>query len=199
VRFAQTRARRLPACLPACLQGRPVFAFSTMSPHTADVKKDGRCSLTVMADPFRGIADGRVNLIGRMVALKDGEQATAKAAYLAKHPGSFWVEFGDFRCGAGHGGAWVVWGGRPCWGKGLMVWARVGRRRPAGWDAAAAAALRCASACLPTPLCPCPPLPLPLCSWFRLEEVVMARLVAGFARAGKVGATLRLVHLPFWG
>jgi hypothetical protein len=77
-----------------------------MSPHTADVKKDGRCSLTVMADPFRGIADGRVNLIGRMVALKDGEeQAAAKAAYLAKHPGSFWVEFGDFRCEAGQGRA----------------------------------------------------------------------------------------------
>ena len=36
--------------------------------------------------------------------------------------------------------------------------------------------------------CSIPRVPLPLCSWFRLEEVVMARLVAGFARAGKVGA-----------
>ena len=103
------RPARLPAPPPPPLQGRPVFAFSTMSPHTADVKKDGRCSLTVMAEPFRGIADGRVNLIGRMVALKDGEeQAAAKAAYMAKHPGSFWVEFGDFRCAAGRTRLW--WG-----------------------------------------------------------------------------------------
>lgn len=41
-----------PSC-SAALQGRPVFAFSTMSPHTADIKKDGRCSFTVMAEPFR--------------------------------------------------------------------------------------------------------------------------------------------------
>jgi len=37
-------------CAP---QGRPIFAFSTMSPHTADVKKDPRCSITIMAEPFR--------------------------------------------------------------------------------------------------------------------------------------------------
>jgi hypothetical protein len=35
------------------LQGRPIFAFSTMSPHTADIKKEPRCSFTVMADPFK--------------------------------------------------------------------------------------------------------------------------------------------------
>lgn len=34
-------------------QGRPIFAFSTMSPHTADVKANPKCSVTVMADPFR--------------------------------------------------------------------------------------------------------------------------------------------------
>lgn len=48
--------RRLLTC-PPCrlprLQGRPIFAFSTMSPHTADVRKDPRCSLTVLAEPFR--------------------------------------------------------------------------------------------------------------------------------------------------
>lgn len=30
---------------------------------------------------------------------------------------------------------------------------------------------------------------LPPCSFFRLEEIVAARLVAGFARAGKVGSS----------
>lgn len=34
-------------------QGRPIFATSTLSPHTADLTKDGRCSLTVMAPAFR--------------------------------------------------------------------------------------------------------------------------------------------------
>ncbi|PSC75188.1 FMN-binding split barrel [Micractinium conductrix] len=103
-------------------QGRPIFAFSTMSPHTADVKKEPRCSLTIMAQPFRGIADGRVNLLGRMKQITDeAEKAAAKQAYLQSHPNSFWVEFGDF-------------------------------------------------------------------SFFRLDEIVLARLVAGFARAGKVTA-----------
>ncbi|KAI7841182.1 hypothetical protein COHA_005148 [Chlorella ohadii] len=103
-------------------KGRPIFAFSTMSPHTADVKKDPRCSITIMAEPFRGIADGRINLIGRMTPITDdAEKAAAKATYLAKHPNSFWVEFGDF-------------------------------------------------------------------SFFRLDEIVAARLVAGFARAGKITA-----------
>ncbi|KAL4422913.1 hypothetical protein ABPG75_009110 [Micractinium tetrahymenae] len=103
-------------------QGRPIFAFSTMSPHTADVRKEPRCSLTVLAEPFRGIADGRVNLLGRMAPITDeAEKEAAKAEYLRKHPNSFWVEFGDF-------------------------------------------------------------------SFFRLEEIVLARLVAGFARAGKVTA-----------
>lgn len=27
----------------------------------------------------------------------EAEVAAAKAEYLKKHPGSFWVEFGDFR------------------------------------------------------------------------------------------------------
>lgn len=103
-------------------KGRPIFAFSTMSPHTADVKKDPRCSITIMADPFKGIADGRINLIGKMKAITDEEEkAAAKQIYMAKHPNSFWVEFGDF-------------------------------------------------------------------SIFRMEEIVAARLVAGFARAGKITA-----------
>lgn len=99
--------------------GRPVFSFSSLSPHTGDVRTDGRCSLTVMADGFRGLSDARVNIIGRISVLEDSEIAAAKELYLAKHPQSFWVEFGDF-------------------------------------------------------------------TWFRMEEVVSARIVGGFARAGKV-------------
>ena len=40
--------------LPAlAMQGRPVFSFSTLSPHTGDVQKDGRVSLTVLAEGFK--------------------------------------------------------------------------------------------------------------------------------------------------
>ncbi len=40
---------------------------------------------------MQGIADGRINLIGRMTPITDdAEKAAAKATYLAKHPNSFW-------------------------------------------------------------------------------------------------------------
>jgi putative heme iron utilization protein len=99
--------------------GRPIFSFSSLSPHTGDVISDGRCSLTVMADGFRGLSDARVNILGKLVPVSQQEQARAKDIYLQKHPQSFWVEFGDF-------------------------------------------------------------------SWFKMEEVLSARVVGGFARAGAV-------------
>jgi putative heme iron utilization protein len=99
--------------------GRPIFSFSSLSPHTGDVLADERCSLTVMADGFRGLSDARVNITGKMSKIIDSEILAAKELYLSKHPQSFWVEFGDF-------------------------------------------------------------------TWFRMEEVLSARLVGGFARAGKV-------------
>lgn len=78
-------------------QGRPLFVFSGMSSHTQDLLADPRCSLTVAAKEFKGAADGRVNLMGTCERLKDPEEiAKAKEIYLAKHPGAFWVEFGDF-------------------------------------------------------------------------------------------------------
>lgn len=39
-------------------QGRPLLATSSLSPHTADLAADGRCSLTVMAAGFQ-VGDGR--------------------------------------------------------------------------------------------------------------------------------------------
>ena len=99
--------------------GRPIFSFSSLSPHTGDVISDGRCSLTVMADGFRGLTDARVNVLGKLVPVPPEEQVKAKDLYLQKHPQSFWVEFGDF-------------------------------------------------------------------SWFKMDEVLSARVVGGFARAGAV-------------
>lgn len=109
--------------------GRPIFSFSSLSPHTGDVRADDRCSLTVMAQGFRGLADARVNLIGRLQPLPESEVAAAKELYLARHPQSFWVNFGDF-------------------------------------------------------------------SWFKMEEVLAARLVGGFARAGRVSGDEYTVAAP---
>jgi putative heme iron utilization protein len=68
-----------------------------MSSHTQDLLADPKCSLTVASKEFKGAADGRVNLMGTCKRLKDVEEiAKAKEIYLAKHPGAFWVDFGDF-------------------------------------------------------------------------------------------------------
>jgi putative heme iron utilization protein len=78
-------------------QGRPLFVFSGMSSHTQDILADPKCSLTIAAKEFKGAADGRVNLMGNCERLKDKELIQeCKAIYLEKHPGAFWVEFGDF-------------------------------------------------------------------------------------------------------
>jgi putative heme iron utilization protein len=77
--------------------GRPIFVFSGMSSHTVDILADPRCSVTIADKNFKGAADGRVNLMGTCERLKDEEEiAKAKEIYLAKHPGAFWIEFGDF-------------------------------------------------------------------------------------------------------
>lgn len=76
--------------------GLPVFAFSSMSAHTGDVQADGRCSLTVTAPGFTGAADGRVTLVGTLVAIGEDDKPAAREQYLAKHPDAFWVDFGDF-------------------------------------------------------------------------------------------------------
>ena len=77
--------------------GRPLFFFSGMSTHTQDLLVEPKCSLTVAAKDFKGAADGRVNLMGQCHLVKDAEEKEkAKEIYKLKHPGAFWVEFGDF-------------------------------------------------------------------------------------------------------
>lgn len=77
--------------------GCPIFVFSGMSSHTQDVLKDPRCSLTVADKNFKGAADGRVNLMGNCNRVLGKEEVTAaRELYLKKHPGAFWVDFGDF-------------------------------------------------------------------------------------------------------
>lgn len=77
-------------------KGRPVFVFSTMSGHTRDVMEDPRCTLTVTAPDFKGAADARVSLTGKLTRVSAEELPAAKKLYIGKHPDAFWVEFGDF-------------------------------------------------------------------------------------------------------
>lgn len=77
-------------------QGRPIFIFSGMSTHTQDLLSDPRCSVTIASKEFKGAADGRVNLMGKVTLVPPDEHEVAKSVYLKKHPGAFWVDFGDF-------------------------------------------------------------------------------------------------------
>lgn len=78
-------------------EGRPLFVFSGMSSHTQDILNDPRCSLTVADKNFKGAADGRVNLMGNSNRIRDEKEIeAARELYLKKHPGAFWVNFGDF-------------------------------------------------------------------------------------------------------
>jgi len=78
---------------------------------------------------LQGIADGRVNLIGKMAAITDEqEKQAAKELYVKAHPGSFWVEFGDFR-----------WAGKGAWegqgdGQGWVAGQWAGSRQAGGWS-----------------------------------------------------------------
>ena len=70
-------------------EGRPVFIFSGMSTHTQDLLVDPRCSVTIASKEFKGAADGRVNLMGKVTLVPGEERDAMKAVYLAKHPGAF--------------------------------------------------------------------------------------------------------------
>jgi len=77
-------------------RGRPIFVFSGMSTHTQDLLADPRCSVTIASKEFKGAADGRVNLMGKVTLVPPEEREAYRAVYLAKHPNAFWVDFGDF-------------------------------------------------------------------------------------------------------
>lgn len=96
-------------------EGRPILATSTLSPHTADLLADGRCSLTVTAPGFQSLQDARFTLAGAAAKIPEAERAAAREAYLAKYPQAFYVDFGDFlwfRVGALKGGRFVGGFGR---------------------------------------------------------------------------------------
>jgi len=78
-------------------KGLPIFALSRLSAHYGNLVADPRASLTVGARNWSGLSDARVTLTGTVSIVAQGpERDELRAAFLAKHPQSFWVDFGDF-------------------------------------------------------------------------------------------------------
>eukprot|EP00607_Mallomonas_marina_P010176 CAMPEP_0182422222 /NCGR_PEP_ID=MMETSP1167-20130531/7841_1 /TAXON_ID=2988 /ORGANISM="Mallomonas Sp, Strain CCMP3275" /LENGTH=284 /DNA_ID=CAMNT_0024600075 /DNA_START=128 /DNA_END=982 /DNA_ORIENTATION=- len=77
-------------------KGYPFFVFSSMSAHTSDVNKDGRVSLTVTANDFKGAAEGRAVLIGDVTRLEKEKIPSYRDLYMSRHKDAFWIDFGDF-------------------------------------------------------------------------------------------------------
>jgi len=78
-------------------EGRPIFLFSKISPHTQNIKNDKRSSLVIASKEFKGPSDGRVSLMGTTTIVPPEETEAVKALYMKKHPGAFWASFGDFK------------------------------------------------------------------------------------------------------
>lgn len=76
--------------------GGLVFAFSSLSPHTGDLRANPKASFVVTAPESKGLADARVCLTGDVQVVPDAEVEPLRTLYKARHPGSFWVDFGDF-------------------------------------------------------------------------------------------------------
>lgn len=77
-------------------QGSLVFAFSSMSSHTTDVRGSGMASLTIPSPNLKGLQDARVSLTGDIRAVEGEEAEQLRGVYRKRHPKSFWVDFGDF-------------------------------------------------------------------------------------------------------
>ncbi|CAM6126351.1 unnamed protein product [Calypogeia fissa] len=76
--------------------GSIVLSISSLSPHTKDLEVNPQCSLLVPKDPTDK-SETIVTIIGEATTVSDQDEASARAAYLKKHPGAIWVDFGDFR------------------------------------------------------------------------------------------------------
>ncbi|XP_051148911.1 uncharacterized protein LOC127263753 [Andrographis paniculata] len=76
--------------------GSPLLAVSSLAVHTKDLLANQKCSLLVARDP-----EDRTDLVvivhGDAVPVEKTERDVIRAAYLARHPDAFWVDFGDFQ------------------------------------------------------------------------------------------------------
>ncbi|KAF3442222.1 hypothetical protein FNV43_RR16138 [Rhamnella rubrinervis] len=76
--------------------GSPILAVSSLAVHTKDLTANAKCSLLVARDP-EDRTDLIITLLGDAIPVSEKDQAAVHAAYLARHPNAFWVDFGDFQ------------------------------------------------------------------------------------------------------
>ena len=66
----------------AAEDGMPIFAFSSMSGHTGDLREDGRCSMVVQAAPEGGADSARVTLTGMVEEITDATLSNVVVAAM---------------------------------------------------------------------------------------------------------------------
>jgi putative heme iron utilization protein len=80
--------------------GEPLLLLSDLAEHTRNVRADSRASLMVqdgasLDDPQAGC---RVTILGRVEPVAESDLASARAAYVARHPrAAEYVALADFR------------------------------------------------------------------------------------------------------
>ncbi|KAI4350362.1 hypothetical protein L6164_004824 [Bauhinia variegata] len=76
--------------------GYPILAVSNLAVHTKDLTANPKCSLLVARDT-EDRTDLVITLHGDAIPVPEKDVSVVRAAYLAKHPNAFWVDFGDFQ------------------------------------------------------------------------------------------------------
>lgn len=77
-------------------QGNPIFSVTTKADHTKDMFQDSKISLFVLEGSSLDAREQQAVLTGLVEPVVEGIE-NVRAWYLEKSPGSFWVDFGDFR------------------------------------------------------------------------------------------------------
>ncbi|KAG6556065.1 hypothetical protein Mapa_002006 [Marchantia paleacea] len=88
----------VPSMVPyaVCEAGRILLCVSSLSPHTADLDANPKCSMLVAKD-LNDRSDVVITITGEAYEVSAEDEAIAKSTFLKKHPGAFWVDFGDFK------------------------------------------------------------------------------------------------------
>lgn len=77
-------------------QGNPIFSVTTKADHTKDMFQDSKISLFVLEGSRLDAREQQAVLTG-LVEPVVNDVENVRELYLEKSPGSFWVDFGDFR------------------------------------------------------------------------------------------------------
>lgn len=76
--------------------GCPILAVSDLAVHSKDLAANPKCSVLLARDP-EDRTDLVITLHGDAIFVPEKDKEAIRAAYLARHPNAFWVDFGDFR------------------------------------------------------------------------------------------------------